>query len=132
MGANAIDAHVGGRLRQRRVLLGLSQERLGSAVGLTFQQIQKYERGTNRIGASRLYQFCEILGVPVGYFFEELPSGMVKSGVPIAALPETEEADPMTRRETLQLARAYYSIPDERVRKRIFEMVKAAGALATN
>lgn len=131
-GPNPIDVHVGGRVRQRRVLLGLSQDKLGTAVGLTFQQIQKYERGTNRIGASRLYEFCEILNVPVGYFFEGLPSGGPGTGSPKTRTAAAGDSDPMVKREMLVLARAYYRIPDERVRKRIFEMVKAAGALAAD
>ncbi len=71
--ATPIDAHVGRRLRLRRTLLGMNQSALGQAVGLTFQQIQKYERGANRIGSSRLYQFCQVLDVPVSFFFDEMP-----------------------------------------------------------
>ena len=73
---NPVDIHVGDRVRRRRVLLGLSQEKLGDAVGLTFQQIQKYERGANRISASRLFQFCHILDVPISFFFDEMPTGL--------------------------------------------------------
>ncbi|MBL4614923.1 MAG: helix-turn-helix transcriptional regulator, partial [Magnetovibrio sp.] len=74
-----VDVHVGARLRQRRTLLGMSQEKLGEAVGLTFQQIQKYERGANRIGASRLYQLSNVLDVSVSYFFEEMPGEVQKT-----------------------------------------------------
>jgi len=73
---NPVDIHVGARLRIRRSMLGLSQEKLGDAVGLTFQQVQKYERGANRMGASRLFQFCQILGVPITYFFDDMPTGL--------------------------------------------------------
>jgi transcriptional regulator with XRE-family HTH domain len=123
---NPVDVHVGGRVRLRRTLLGMSQERLADALGLTFQQVQKYERGANRIGASRLHQLARILEVPVSFFFEEM------AAAPTAAQPAAEqggfERDPMTRRETLELVRAYYRIPDEKVRKRIFEMIKAIAA----
>ena len=73
-GPDPIDVHVGQRLRLRRNILGISQQKLGNSVGLTFQQIQKYERGTNRMGASRLYQFCRILKIPVSFFFENIPA----------------------------------------------------------
>src|SRR5260370_738995 len=72
--SHPVDVHVGARMRQRRTLLGMSQEKLGTAVGLTFQQIQKYERGSNRIGSSRLFEFAKVLDVPVSYFFDEMPS----------------------------------------------------------
>lgn len=129
---NPVDVHVGARLRQRRTLLGLSQEKLADAIGLTFQQVQKYERGANRIGASRLHQLARVLEVPVSYFFEELtrstaPGGSEQPGAAEDAV--AFEHDPMSRRETLELVRAYYRIPNERVRKRVFELIKAiAGA----
>ena len=72
--SHPVDVHVGARMRQRRTLLGMSQEKLGTAVGLTFQQIQKYERGSNRIGSSRLFEFAKVLDVPVSYFFDEMPA----------------------------------------------------------
>ena len=128
--SNPIDIHVGNRVRLRRTLLGLTQEKLGDEVGLTFQQIQKYERGANRIGASRLYQFNRILDVTVAYFFEELPNevrsheGQLKWG-----LSDQKQAglqrDPMARRETLELVRAYYKITDPKLRAQLFEMTKA-------
>ena len=132
-----VDAHVGGRLRQRRTLLGMSQTKLGTAVGLTFQQIQKYERGSNRIGASRLFEFAKVLDVPASHFFEEMPSnalagrpvsGRSRKGFGEAGTPFEQEKDPMIKRETLELVRAYYKIREARVRKRIFETVKALGA----
>ncbi|MAY68796.1 MAG: transcriptional regulator [Rhodospirillaceae bacterium] len=128
--SNPVDIHVGQRLRLRRTLLGMSQEKLGDAVGLTFQQIQKYERGANRIGASRLYMFSRILDVPVAYFFEELPSqirtheGQMQIG--LSDLPQdTLERDPMARRETLELVRAYYAVGNPKVRRRIVDLVRS-------
>jgi len=130
---NPIDVHVGSRVRLRRTLLGMSQEKLGDAIGLTFQQIQKYERGANRIGASRLFELSQVLDVPVAFFFEEMPAevakgrGQIKSAA-VPGLAEDQKAldpDPMTKRETLELVRAYYRIPDPVVRKRIFETTKS-------
>jgi len=131
---NPVDIHVGSRVRLRRTLLGLSQEKLGDAVGLTFQQIQKYERGANRIGASRLFQLSRILDVPISFFFDEMPSGIrTTEGQVAVGLRErdqkTMEPDPLARRETLELVRAYYRISSPRVRKRLFELTKSlAGA----
>ncbi len=131
-GYNAIDVHVGDRLRQRRILLGMSQERLGEAIGLTFQQVQKYERGANRIGSSRLYDLCKVLDVPVGYFFEDMPEDVAASSPrhlrAVTKIPVARVLDPMAKRETLELARAYYKIPDPKVRKRMFELVKAVAS----
>jgi transcriptional regulator with XRE-family HTH domain len=132
-----VDVHVGRRLRQRRTLLAMSQTKLGDAVGLTFQQIQKYERGSNRSGSSRLYEFAKVLDVPVSYFFDEMPanvlsgrpmSGSGRKGFGEAGTPFEQEKDPLIKRETLELVRAYYKIREGRVRKRIFEMVKVVGA----
>ena len=130
-----VDVHVGSRVRQRRTLLGMSQEKLGDAVGLTFQQIQKYERGTNRIGCSRLYEFSKVLDVPVSYFFDEMPvnvlvgrpGGKGRRGMADSSADFQHEKDPLAKRETLELVRAYYKIVEPRVRKRIFEMVKTLG-----
>jgi transcriptional regulator with XRE-family HTH domain len=107
----------------------MSQERLGESVSLTFQQIQKYERGANRIGSSRLFQLAKVLNVPVSFFFE----GMTLEGEKRGALAQPEQEkydgdDQLTRRETLELVRAYYRITNPEVRKRLFEMVKAIGA----
>ncbi len=128
--ANPVDIHVGGRLRLRRTLLGLSQEKLGESVGLTFQQIQKYERGANRIGASRLFQFARVLQVPIGFFFEDLPPELsTPAGQYAAGLAEQEQEfltdDPLQKRETLELVRAYYRISDPAVRKQLFELAKS-------
>lgn len=127
-GPNPIDIHVGARLRLRRTLLGLSQEKLGEAVGITFQQLQKYERGSNRISASRLFNLSQVLGVAVSYFFEDMPApehiGTVTPDLPPS---ETDEFESMARRETLELVRAYYRIDDPAVRKRTFDLLKALG-----
>jgi transcriptional regulator with XRE-family HTH domain len=127
---NPVDAHVGQRLRLRRTLLGLSQEELGHSVGLTFQQIQKYEHGANRIGTSRLWDLSRALNCSVSYFFEEMDDTTAGAS-PRNLTGETEEpaqtraADPMSRRETLELVRAYYTIRDPHVRRRIVELARA-------
>lgn len=123
---NPIDVHVGSRVRLRRTLLGFSQEKLGNAVGLTFQQIQKYERGANRIGASRLYQFSKVLDVPVAFFYDDMPSD-VESAQPGLADGEPVPFDQQqfTRRETLKLVRAYYGIADPAVRQRLYELTRS-------
>ena len=134
---NPIDVHVGSRVRLRRTLLGMSQEKLGEAIGLTFQQVQKYERGANRIGASRLYDLGRVLDVPVSFFFDDInpdtanpqPDAAAASSQPVVA---RYEPDPMMRRETLELVRAYYRIPDPQIRRRLFDLTKAiANACAT-
>lgn len=123
-----IDAHVGSRIRLRRTLLGMSQEQLGEAMSLTFQQIQKYERGANRIGSSRLYQLSQVLNVPVSYFFDDLPADERMQDLAVKEPPQTTfETRRMTKRETLELVRAYFKIEDAAVRQRIFDIVKAAG-----
>lgn len=129
---NPVDVHVGGRVRLRRTLLGLSQEKLGEAIGLTFQQVQKYERGANRIGASRLWDLSRVLDCPVAYFFEEMEDD-VQAASPRnlterTTEPEQRDADPMSKRETLELVRAYYKITDPHVRRRIYELAKSLAA----
>jgi len=120
---NPVDVHVGSRVRLRRTLLGMSQERLGEALGLTFQQVQKYERGANRVGASRLFDLARALQVPVGFFFDDLPEGASAGGVPpLTAAPDD---DPMQRRETIELVRAYCRIPDPTARRRLFELTRS-------
>jgi len=110
MPSHPVDVHVGARVRQRRTLLGMSQGKLGIAVGLTFQQIQKYERGFNRIGSSRLFEFAKALDVPVSYFFDEMPSNALArrpmsdrgcKGFGEAATPFKQEKNPLNKRETL-------------------------------
>jgi transcriptional regulator with XRE-family HTH domain len=114
------------------MLLGMSQEKLGEAIGLTFQQVQKYERGANRVGSSRLFDLARVLDVPVSYFFEDMTAGTAsKSPSRLRGLaepkPEPFEPDPLAKRETLELVRAYYRISDPAVRKRVFELTKALG-----
>jgi transcriptional regulator with XRE-family HTH domain len=137
---NPIDVHVGRRLRLRRTLMGLSQERLGELLGLTFQQVQKYERGVNRIGSSRLYELTRILDVPVSFFFDDMPPeiGPGVAEAPLGLAEETvafEHAQPagdqaFERRETLELVRAYYRIGDPMLRKRLFELTKALATMS--
>jgi transcriptional regulator with XRE-family HTH domain len=123
---NPTDVHVGSRVRLRRTLLGMSQEKLGEAIGLTFQQVQKYERGANRVGASRLYDLSRVLDVPVAFFFEEMAPSSAEGGALSAHEPsERSGNDPMVKRETLELVRAYYKIPDAQVRRRLFDLAKA-------
>ena len=127
-----VDIHVGSRLRIRRTLLGLSQEALGEAVGLTFQQIQKYEKGANRMGASRLFHFSQFLNVPISYFFGDMPGDVEATGGRRVVLPEGGNQlegrdDMMLRRETLLLVRAISGIKDPRVRKEIEQLIRAAG-----
>src|SRR6478735_4589650 len=126
---NPIDIRVGARLRLRRNMLGLSQEKLGEAIGLTFQQVQKYERGANRVGSSRLFDLARVLEVPIAYFFEDMEASVAnKSPSRLMGVSETRmqpyvsEPDPLARRETLELVRAYYRIDEIRVRKRVFEL----------
>ena len=131
--AHPIDVHVGKRLRLRRTILGMSQEAIGSAIGVSFQQIQKYERGINRMGASRLYEFSKILDIPVSYFFEEYdaPNSAALSGMGEGEVAAFEHEDPLASRETLEMMRAYYQIPSKAVRKRVFDLIKALAAEQT-
>lgn len=128
---NPIDIHVGGRVRLRRTLLGMSQERLGEMIGLTFQQVQKYERGSNRIGASRLYDLSRVLEVPISFFYEDMSvetagqSPRLRAGLSEGVTEPYAEADPLNRAETLELIRAYYRIKDPKVRQRLFELCQA-------
>ena len=117
---NPIDVHVGKRIRMRRLFLGMNQETLANALGLTFQQVQKYEGGANRVSASRLSAVSDILGVPISFFFGDLQLDDA-SGTP----EERESRERMERPETIELIRLYYAIPDLRVRQQFLEMVKA-------
>lgn len=120
---NPVDVHVGARVRLRRTLLGMSQERLGDALGLTFQQVQKYERGANRIGASRLFDLARALQVPVGFFFDDLPESAGGGGPPPPSTAQDD--DPMQRRETIELVRAFYRIQDPTARRRLYELTRS-------
>jgi transcriptional regulator with XRE-family HTH domain len=128
---NPIDMHVGSRIRLRRTLMGMSQERLGEQLGLTFQQVQKYERGVNRVGASRLYDLSRVLDVPISFFYDDMPEsvgGPRITGRGPVGFGDSQDAfgdDTLNRRETLELVRAYYRITDAGVRKRVFELIKS-------
>ena len=125
---NPIDIHVGSRLRLRRALIGMSQEKLGNALEITFQQVQKYEHGTNRISSSRLFQISRILDVSVSFFFDDMDTEIIKKTEGMAEInKQVLQVDKLSRRETLEFVRAYYKITDPMVRKKIFEMVKAIG-----
>ncbi len=127
-----VDMHVGARVRMRRTLLGMTQTSLGEAIGLTFQQVQKYEKGTNRISASRLFELSRLFDVPVEFFFEEMPVEVAANSPAEkrrkAKEPPSYKLDPMAKRETLQLVRAYYKITDPQIRRRLYEMTKAVAA----
>ena len=120
---NPVDIHVGRRIRLRRTLMGMSQEKLGTAVTLTFQQIQKYESGANRVGSSRLFQFSKVLSVPVSFFFDDMPQEV--SGAPAGLREDTVpfNDDIMTKRESLNLVRHYYRLPNERIRKHVRDLL---------
>jgi transcriptional regulator with XRE-family HTH domain len=123
---NPIDKHVGSRVRMRRMMLGMSQEKLGNALGLTFQQVQKYEKGTNRIGASRLQQIAHIVQVPVSFFFEGAPSvptagrhdGMGEAPSPAYV------SDFLATSDGLALTKAFTRISDSKLRRRIVDLVE--------
>jgi transcriptional regulator with XRE-family HTH domain len=131
---NPVDAHVGSRVRLRRMLLGMSQERLGESMGLTFQQVQKYEKGVNRIGASRLFQISKILDVPIQFFFEEAPH--VGGGHPVKGMGEPDSEafilEFLNSREGLELNRAFVKIADPKVRKSVVDLVRALSASGTS
>ncbi len=115
-----VDIHVGSRVRLRRSALGLSQDQLGAAIGLSFQQVQKYERGANRIGASRLYEMSKVLQTPISYFFEEFGEmGLAEDS------DSSYQPDPVIKREALELMRAYHQITDVKQRKKILKLVQA-------
>jgi transcriptional regulator with XRE-family HTH domain len=124
---NPIDVHVGTRIRMRRMLVGMSQEKLGERLGLTFQQVQKYEKGTNRVSASRLFHVAQVLGVTVQYFYEDLPEGAEEGAV--EGFAESDEQAVITNflnsAEGLQLNRAFHQITDSDVRRRVVELVKS-------
>ena len=126
-----VDAHVGARVRLRRTMLGMSQEKLAQALGLTFQQVQKYERGTNRVGSSRLYELSKILDVPIQYFFDEMPAEIAATARGgnggFAEAAADYKPDTLAKRETLELVRAYYRIKSPRVRKKVFDLAKTLG-----
>jgi transcriptional regulator with XRE-family HTH domain len=128
---NPIDIHVGSRVRLRRMMLGMSQEKLGENLGITFQQIQKYEKGTNRIGASRLQHIARVLSMPVSYFFEGAP-GLATAGAMdgLAELPATNYVvDFLSTSEGIQLNKAFVRIKDAKLRRRVIDLVRAIGGI---
>ncbi len=127
---NPIDVQVGSRVRLRRNMLGLSQEKLGAAIGLTFQQVQKYERGANRVGASRLHELSRVLDVPVSFFFDDVDPVRAPAIPGGFSEPPAEgfDSDPLRRRETVELVDAYYAIDDTAVRRRLLELARSLAA----
>ena len=121
---NPIDVHVGSRIRLRRNMISMSQEKLGEALGITFQQIQKYEKGTNRVGASRLQQISKVLGVPVSFFFEDAPGDAPEGSNMAEASSTSYVVDFLSSSEGLQLNRAFARISDAKVRRKIIELVR--------
>jgi transcriptional regulator with XRE-family HTH domain len=126
--ANPIDKHVGDRVKMRRMLLGMSQERLGEQLGLTFQQVQKYEKGVNRIGASRLFDLAQVLGVPIQFFYENIPTAV--SGQPKVPGFADNRGEPyvsdfLSSRDSVELNKAFARITDPRVRRSIVDMVRS-------
>jgi transcriptional regulator with XRE-family HTH domain len=131
---NPIDIHVGSRVRLRRMLLGISQEKLGERLGLTFQQVQKYEKGVNRIGASRLFDLSTVLGVPISFFYEDAPAAEARVQ-PIPGFAEQQGSTDssilefLSTREGLELNKAFSRIQDAKTRRAILELVRALGGL---
>ncbi|WP_366655106.1 helix-turn-helix domain-containing protein [Fodinicurvata sp. EGI_FJ10296] len=132
-GPHPVDSHVGRRIRQRRMLMGMSQEKLGEAIGLTFQQVQKYERAANRISASKLYDISRALDVPVSFFFEDVDPLSAAPAVGSAVVGAEAPENAMDKRETLELVRAFYRIENPSVRKRLIDFVRSLeGETATH
>lgn len=140
---NPIDVHVGNRIRLRRTLLGLSQEKMASLLGLTFQQVQKYERGMNRVGASRLWDIGKVLDVPIGFFYEDMDQEVASQSPRMFSLPdstpfslaeesETFDVDPMNRQETIELVRAYYKIPNRKAARHLYDLIIAMSKTTYN
>ena len=135
--ANTVDSHVGARIRLRRMLLGMSQEKLGECLGLTFQQVQKYEKGVNRIGASRLFDLAHVLGVPVQFFYDEIEHNGHNNGHPsmagFAERPtETYVVDFLGSRDGLELNKAFVRITDPKVRRSVIDLVRSLAGPEAN
>lgn len=131
---NPVDIHVGNRIRLRRMILGLSQQQLASKLGLTFQQVQKYEKGGNRVGASRLFDISKVLKVSMDFFFQDMERSVeAQSPMMLSAFSsdsllleeenEMVEPDPMKKKETLELVRAYYRIANRKLAKKLFDII---------
>jgi transcriptional regulator with XRE-family HTH domain len=123
--ANAIDAHVGHRVRLRRMLMGMSQERLGELLGLTFQQVQKYEKGLNRVGAGRLFEVAGILGVPISYFYEGAGNGAKPGGRSASKDDTAAVMEFLSTGDGLQLCLAFKEIKNKRIRRRMLELMRS-------
>jgi transcriptional regulator with XRE-family HTH domain len=123
-----VDRHVGSRVRMRRMMVGISQEKLGDSCGITFQQIQKYEKGTNRIGASRLHQIARILEVPVEFFYEGAPSDQGSGETPVGDGNARSMTEFLATSEGLELVKAFTAIKDQKVRRRIVDLARAVAA----
>jgi transcriptional regulator with XRE-family HTH domain len=126
--ANPMDAHVGSRVRLRRMLLGMSQEKLGEQLGLTFQQVQKYEKGVNRIGASRLFDLAQVLSVPIQFFYDDAPPSDDVAMLQPGMSDKPQEGfviDFLGSREGLELNKAFVRIADPKVRRSIVELVRS-------
>ncbi len=136
---NPIDVHVGARLRARRTLLGLTQMALGDAMGMTFQQLQKYEKGSNRISASRLYDVSKLMDVDIGYFFDEMgqaiesesPAQLSRQKSKRSPRKPPKSEDPLHWRETLELVRAYYRITDPKIRGHVRKLFQSAASASS-
>jgi transcriptional regulator with XRE-family HTH domain len=122
--SNAIDKHVGNRVRMRRLMLHMSKNDLGAALGITFQQVQKYEKGMNRIGAGRLQHMAHILRIPVEYFFDGAPRFVEKFALSVSAAPPNELDEFMRTREGLDLARAFTRITNPGIQRKIVDLVE--------
>ncbi|MCW0180158.1 MAG: helix-turn-helix domain-containing protein [Zavarzinia sp.] len=128
--ANPVDVYVGARVKLRRQLIGMSQEKLGEALALTFQQVQKYERGANRVSASKLHRIAEVLDVPVSYFFDGYEGGPAAHdglGEPPAAAFEHEQ---LSRKESIDLLKAYYEIEDPKLRRKVIDLIRTLAETA--
>lgn len=126
MATHPVDIHVGGRLRLRRKMMGLSQEELGKPVGITFQQVQKYEKGTNRIGSSRLFEFAALLNVPVSYFFDGFSGSDAADGLNYSFAENLDsEVFQLESRETRILIESYYAIDNPQVRRKMLSLIKS-------
>lgn len=121
--ANPVDVYVGARVKLRRTLIGMSQEKLGDALGLTFQQVQKYERGANRVSASKLHRIAEVLDVPISYFFDGYGDGIVSSGLAETGATAFEH-EHLSRKESIDLLKAYYAISNPKLRRKVIDIVR--------
>ncbi|MDP9137430.1 MAG: helix-turn-helix transcriptional regulator [Pseudomonadota bacterium] len=127
--ANPVDVHVGNRIRMRRVLIGMSQEKLGDRLGLTFQQVQKYEKGSNRVSASRLFAISEVLGVTLQFFYDGMPGAVTATAVePAAGEGGDPLADLLSSAEGRELSQAFTKIRSAEVRRRILDLIRAIAA----